>query len=301
LFEKLRTHINGFLEKISKSELKGKPLDKLLEEFKLILVENDVALPVADQICVMLKERVERLTIPRFSDPREPVKSILREVLLEILKSGGEANLLKIIEEKRLSKEPTTIVFVGINGTGKTTSIAKVAQLLLKNGFSIVLACSDTYRTGSIEQLEEHATRLGVKMIKHKYGADAAAVAFDAINYARSRGINVILIDTAGRMQTDRNLMEEMKKIVRVSNPDFVIFVGDALAGNDAVSQAEEFIKYIRVDGSILTKLDADAKGGSAISIAYITKKPILFFGVGQKYDDLIAFNPNLLVDKILH
>jgi len=300
LFEKLRTHMSDFLDRFSKTEIKGKELDRLLEEFKLLLIENDVALQVAEHICQMMKERIEKTSVPRFGDRAEILESILREVLKDVLNAGGTMNILEEIQKKRGTSQPTVIIFVGINGTGKTTTIAKVANLLQKKGFSVVVSCSDTYRTGSIEQLETHARRVGVRSIKHKYGADAAAVAFDTINYARSHGIDVVLIDTAGRMQTDRNLMKEIEKIVRVTSPDFTIFVGDALAGNDAVSQAEEFIKYVKVDGSILTKLDADAKGGSAISIAYVTKRPIIFLGVGQRYEDLIAFDSDLLVSKMI-
>jgi len=247
-----------------------------------------------------MKERVETTPVPRFGNKAEILESILSEVLKDVLNAGGRIDILEEIQKKRGTGQPTVIIFVGINGTGKTTTIAKVANFLQKKGFSVVVSCSDTYRTGSIEQLETHARRVGVRSIKHKYGADAAAVAFDTINYARSHGIDVVLIDTAGRMQTDRNLMKEIEKIVRVTSPDFTIFVGDALAGNDAVSQAEEFIKYVKVDGSILTKLDADAKGGSAISIAYVTKRPIIFLGVGQRYEDLAAFDSDILVSKMI-
>jgi len=300
LFEKLRTHMSDFLNEFSKTEIKGKELDRLLEKFKLLLVQNDVALQVAEHICQTMKERVETTPVPRFGNKAEILESILSEVLKDVLNAGGRIDILEEIQKKRGTGQPTVIIFVGINGTGKTTTIAKVANFLQKKGFSVVVSCSDTYRTGSIEQLETHARRVGVRSIKHKYGADAAAVAFDTINYARSHGIDVVLIDTAGRMQTDRNLMKEIEKIVRVTSPDFTIFVGDALAGNDAVSQAEEFIKYVNVDGSILTKLDADAKGGSAISIAYVTKKPIVFLGVGQRYEDLAAFDSDLLVSRIM-
>jgi len=164
----------------------------------------------------------------------------------------------------------------------------------------VVLAGSDTFRAGSIEQLEIHAKRLGIHLIKHQYGADAAAVAFDAVQYARTHGINAVLVDTAGRMQTNKNLLAEMEKIIRVVKPDLVLFVGDALAGNDAVFQAEEFNKSVRIDGSVLTKIDADAKGGAAVSIAYVTKKPILYVGTGQTYDDLEIFKPEDIVDRIL-
>jgi len=300
LFEKLRTNMSSLLDKFSKTEIKGKEFDKLLEEFKLLLIQNDVAVEVAEHICQMMRKKVEETPVPRFGDRAEILRSILRGVLRDVLNAGGKVDILEELQRKRGTGQPAVIIFVGINGTGKTTTIAKVANFLQKKGFSVVVSCSDTYRTGSIEQLETHAKRVGVKSIKHRYGADAAAVAFDTINYARSHGIDVVLIDTAGRMQTDKNLMKEIEKIVRVTSPDLTIFVGDALAGNDAVSQAEEFIKYVKIDGSILTKLDADAKGGSAISTAYVTKRPIIFFGVGQRYDDLAAFDSDTLLSKMI-
>jgi fused signal recognition particle receptor len=187
-----------------------------------------------------------------------------------------------------------------VNGTGKTTTIAKVANLLLKKGYSVVLAGSDTYRAGSIEQLEGHAKRLGIRVIKHPYRSDAAAVAFDAINYARSHGINAVLVDTAGRMQTNRNLIDEMKKIVKVAKPHLTVLVVDALAGNDSVEQARIFDEAVGINGVILTKLDADVKGGAAISIAFAVKKPILFLGIGQFYDDLTSFDPRFVVESIV-
>jgi len=300
LFERLRTHISAFFDKVSKTELKGENLETPLEEFKLTLLESDVAIPVADHICARLKERVEGLTVPRFSEVREPLRTGLHQVLLEVLKSGERRSLLEVIDEKRKLGEPASIVFVGINGTGKTTTIAKVGHLLLRKGYSVVLACSDTYRTGSIEQLEEHARRIGVKMIRHKYGADAAAVAFDAISYGRSHGINVILIDTAGRMQTNRNLMEELKKIKRVVKPDFTILTVDSLTGNDAVTQAEEFDKEVGIDATILTKIDADVKGGAALSVSYVTRKPIIYVGTGQRYEDLKPFEPEWFIKTVL-
>jgi len=208
--------------------------------------------------------------------------------------------LLKAIEAKRRKGEPYVIVFVGINGTGKTTTIAKIAQLLTGKGYSVVLACSDTYRAGSIEQLEEHAKRLGVRMIKHQYGADPAAVAYDTISHAKANGINVVLIDTAGRIQTDKNLMNELAKIKRVINPDLTILVVDALTGNDAVMQAEEFHKSVGIDAAILTKIDADTKGGSALSVTHITGKPIIYVGTGQKYRDLEEFKPEKFTKMIL-
>ncbi|MBS7624341.1 signal recognition particle-docking protein FtsY [Candidatus Bathyarchaeota archaeon] len=300
MFERLRNALSGILDKISSVELKPEKIQEVLWDLKLTLLENDVALTVAEHICSEVERRIIGLRVSRFEDKRKVVKEILRSILLEVLKSGEEVDFIGLIEEKRRVREPCVIVFVGINGTGKTTTIAKIANLLLKRGYSVVLACSDTFRAGSIEQLEQHAKRLGVPMIKHKYGSDAAAVAYDAVQYAKAKGINVVLIDTAGRMQTNKNLMAEMEKIIRVVKPDLTIFVGDALTGNDAVSQAEEFSRHINISGSILTKMDADAKGGAAISIAYVTKKPILFLGFGQKYDDIEPFKPEIIVDRII-
>jgi len=299
MFEKLRGKLNGFINRIATTELKPESLGPILWELKLALLENDVAMVVADHICKEVENRLVGKQVKRLEDRRRVVKETLREVLFETLQVPG-VNLIESVEKKRAVDEPYVIVFVGIHGTGKTTSIAKVARYFLKRNYSAVLACSDTYRAGSIEQLEEHARRLGVRTIKHQYGADPAAVAFDAVQYAKAHGINVVLIDTAGRMQTNRNLMQEMEKIARVIKPDLVLFVGDALAGNDAVIQAEEFSKFVHIDGSILTKVDADAKGGAALSISHVTKKPILFIGVGQIYDDLQPFNPEFLINRIL-
>jgi len=300
VFEKLKAGLNNLINKVTTTELKAEKLQPILEEFKLSLVENDVAFPVAEKICEELASRLEGRQIKRLEDKRKIVKEALQQILLEILNTGEKIDLLKMAEEKRRKGEPLVIVFVGINGTGKTTTIAKIAKMFSKNGYSVVLACSDTYRAGSIEQLGEHAKRLGVRMIKHTYGADPAAVAYDAINYAKAHGINVVLIDTAGRIQTDRNLMNELAKIKRVINPDLTILTVDALTGNDAVMQAEEFDKAVGIDGTILTKVDADVKGGSALSVTHVTGKPVIYIGTGQTYDDLEVFNPQMFVDMIL-
>jgi fused signal recognition particle receptor len=264
------------------------------------LAENDVALPVADRICDELEKRLTGVQVKRLEDRKRIVEENLRQVLLEVMLTNHKIDLLKKIEEKRRKSEPFSLLFVGINGTGKTTTIAKVAQFLRDKGYSVVLACSDTYRAGSIEQLEEHAKRLGMRIIKHKYGADPAAVAYDAINHAKAHGINVVLIDTAGRMQTNQNLMNELAKVKRVVSPDLTVLTVDSLIGNDAVMQAEEFHTCIGIDATILTKVDADVKGGSALSVTYVTQKPILFIGVGQTYKDLELFNPEKFVNMIL-
>jgi len=299
MFEKIREKFNGFINRVATTELSSEGLRPILWEFKLALLENDVAITVADHICGEIEKTLVGKQVKRLEDRRAIVKETLQQVLSETLQTPS-INLIDAVEKKTAANEPYVIVFVGIHGTGKTTSIAKLADFFLKRNYSVIFACSDTYRAGSIEQLEEHAKRLGVRTIKHQYGADPAAVAFDAIQYAKAHGINVVLIDTAGRMQTDRNLMQKMEKIVRVIKPDLVLFVGDALAGNDAVMQAEEFHKFVHIDGSILTKVDADAKGGAAVSISHVTKKPILFIGVGQRYEDLEFFDPEFLINRIL-
>jgi fused signal recognition particle receptor len=300
VFEKLRKGLSSAVNKIVTTELKAEKLRPILDEFRLNLIENDVAVPVAYYITEELEKRLDGVEVKRLGDRKELVKDTLHEVLIEILTTKETVNLLEDVEQKRQAKEPYTILFVGINGTGKTTSIAKVAQFLMNKGYSVVLAGSDTYRAGSIEQLEEHSRKLGVRMIKHKYGADPAAVAYDAISHAESRGVNVVLIDTAGRIQTDRNLMSELSKIKRVVDPDLTVLVVDALIGNDAVMQAEEFHNSVGIDGTILTKVDADVKGGASLSVAHVTGKPIIFIGVGQEYKDLEAFEPERFTQMIL-
>ncbi|MGB9756584.1 MAG: signal recognition particle-docking protein FtsY [Candidatus Bathyarchaeales archaeon] len=300
MFEKLKSGLKGLVNKVTTTELKAENLRPLLSEFKISLVENDVAFPVAERICSEMEKRLDGVQVKRLEDRKKIVEQNLREVLLETMLTNNKIDLLKAVEEKRKKGEPFVIVFVGINGTGKTTTIAKVAKFFTKKGYSVVLACSDTYRAGSIEQLEEHAKRLEMRMIKHKYGSDPAAVAYDTINHAKAHGINVVLIDTAGRMQTNRNLMDELAKIKRIANPDLTILTVDSLTGNDAVMQAEEFHKSVGIDATILTKVDADIKGGSALSVTYITKKPILFIGTGQKYDDLEEFDPEKFVQMIM-
>jgi fused signal recognition particle receptor len=300
MFEKLKSGLKGLVNKVTTTELKTENLRPVLSEFKISLAENDVALPVAEQICDKMEKRLDGVQVKRLEDRRKIVEKNLREVLLEIMLTNNKTDLLTAIAEKRKKNEPYVIVFVGINGTGKTTTIAKVARFLSKKGYSVVLACSDTYRAGSIEQLEEHAKRLGMRIIKHKYGADPAAVAYDTISHARAHGINIVLIDTAGRIQTNRNLMNELAKVKRIVSPDLTVLTVDSLTGNDAVMQAEEFHKCVGIDATILTKVDADVKGGAALSVTYVTQKPILFIGTGQRYEDLEEFDPEKFVQMIL-
>jgi len=300
MFEKLKSGFNGLVTKVTTTELKAENLSPIFSDFKMSLAENDVAFPVADRICDELEKRLVGVQVKRLEDRKKIVEENLRQVLLEVMLTNNKIDLLTKIDERRAAGEPFILLFVGINGTGKTTTIAKVAQYLRDNDYSVVFAASDTYRAGSIEQLEEHARRLGLRMIKHKYGGDPAAVAYDAISHAKAHGVNVVLIDTAGRMQTNQNLMNELAKVKRVVSPDLTVLTLDSLIGNDAVMQAEEFHKSINIDATILTKVDADVKGGSALSVTYVTQKPILFIGVGQTYKDLELFNPEKFVNMIL-
>lgn len=300
MFEKLKSGFKGLVTKVTTTELKEESLNPILSDFKMSLIENDVAFPVADKVCDDLEKRLVGVQVKRLEDRKKMVDDNLRQVLLDVMLTSKRIDLLGIAEEKRKKTQPLTLMFVGINGTGKTTTIAKVAQFFKDRNFSVVLAAADTYRAGSIEQLEEHGRRLGIRVIKSAYGGDPAAVAYDAVGHAKAHGINVVLIDTAGRMQTNQNLMNELTKVKRVVQPDLTVFTVDSLIGNDAVMQAEEFNKAVGIDATILTKVDADVKGGSALSVTYVTQRPILFIGVGQTYKDLELFNPEKFVNMIL-
>jgi len=300
VFEKLRKGLRGVVERISKSELSEKELEPVLWDLQLQLISNDVSVEVAERVCSELKERLTGEQAARFGDKTGLVREALREAVEAVMKTEGDMDLLKLVGESREQGKPYVVLFVGINGTGKTTTIAKVAKLLMDHGYSVVLASSDTYRAGAIEQLEEHARRLGVRVIKHRYGSDAAAVGFDAVQHARARGIDAVLLDTAGRMQTNRNLMDELRKIKRVVQPDLTLMVVDALIGNDAVEQSLTFNEQVGFDAAILTKVDADAKGGSSLSVSYLTGKPIIYVGVGQGYGDLERFEAGWFAGKIL-
>jgi len=298
LFDSLKNKFSGLVDGVSSKKITEKDLNKILEDFELSLLESDVSMAVSEKIVNELKKKLTGEKIGLTSNKKDFVKIAVEETLTEILEYK-KYNIFKEIEKKRKAGEIFSIAFVGFNGTGKTTTIAKFGKLLSDKGYKVVIAASDTFRAGSIEQLCLHAENIGIKVIKHNYGADPAAVAFDAINHAKARGIDVVLIDTAGRSEMNRNLMDEMKKLIRVSNPDMKIFVGDSLAGNAVAEQAKKFSE-IGLDGSILTKVDADSRGGAALSISYITGKPILFIGTGQGYDDLEPFDPKWLVQRIL-
>jgi fused signal recognition particle receptor len=285
----------AFTDSIMGRSLKEKKLDELLDELEVILLESDVAYPVAEEIKQALKEELVGRRIRRDVDMDEFIETALRSSIRKVL-AVDPVDLDAYVKEH---DKPVVIMFVGVNGTGKTTTIARIAYRYKNMGLSSVFAAGDTFRAGAIEQLQIHADRLGVKMIKHKAGADPAAVAFDAVEHAKARYKDLVLIDTAGRMQTNVNLMDEMKKIKRISDPDLIVFVGDSLAGNDAVDQARRFDEAVGIDIAILTKIDADAKGGAALSIAHAVGKPIAFVGTGQGYADLEVFDPDWMVDRL--
>ncbi len=275
-----------------------KKVEEILEDLEIILLESDVAFEVVEEISSKLKERL----VGRKKKIGEKLSDIVINDLKLIIQEILDANRFdfdEFVQTKLKEKRPLNIIFVGVNGTGKTTTIAKIAKRLMDFGYSVVLAAGDTFRAGAIEQLEEHGQRLGVKVIKHKPGADPAAVIYDAIKHAESKGIDVVLADTAGRMHTKKNLIDQLSKIKRVTKPDLTIFVDESIAGNDAVERARMFNEAVGIDGSILTKIDADPKGGTAISISYVTGKPILFLGTGQDYDDLVKFDSKWLIDRI--
>ena len=272
-------------------------LDDLLWQVELAMLENNVAEEASSFICQKAKEKLMGKVVSR-KDVGKVVKQAIRDVMEELL-TWDDVDVVKIVEGRAKEGKPALILFFGFNGTGKTTTMAKVAKMLKDHGFSVVFAAADNFRAASIEQLEEHGSKLGIRVIKHKYGSDPAAVIFDAMRYAESKGINAVLADTAGRSHADRNLLEELKKIVRVNKPDLRILVLEAIAGNDIVEQARRF-EEAGVDGIILTKRDVDERGGDAVSGSYVLKKPILFIGTGQNYEDLEKFDKKRMLDEII-
>jgi fused signal recognition particle receptor len=290
----------GFFKKITSKITKVKISEKEFEiyanELEMLLLENNVALEVAEKIIKELKQRIvgkELLKKEVESEIKDSFKEIIREILIDPF------DLPKAIKEKSSKDGPYVILFCGVNGTGKTTTIAKIADSLKNKGITSVLAAADTFRAASIEQIKKHGERVGVKVISHDYGSDPAAVAYDAIEYAKKHKINVVLIDTAGRMHTSKNLMAQIEKIAKVSKADTKIFVGESITGNDAIEQVKSFDWAIKIDGIILTKADIDEKGGTALSVGYVTKKPILYLGTGQEYNKIEPFDKQKFIWKL--
>ena len=289
---------SGMFSFITAKTISEKHLEDILWELEMGLLEGDVAMEVASAVVDSVKDDLVGRKIKRSNDITEYTYNALRNAVAEIIDIPGKS-MTEMIEAKKAQGEPLVVMFVGINGTGKTTTIGKLANYYLKKGYTPVIAAADTFRAGAIEQVNYHADKVGVKLIKHQKGSDPAAVAFDAVEHAKAQGKELVLIDTAGRMQTNTNLMDEMKKIKRVAKPDLVVFVGDALTGNDATQQASKFNEAIDIDGVILTKADADSKGGASLSIGYVIKKPILFLGMGQGYDDIREYDADWMLNQL--
>jgi len=280
-----------------KIKLSREKVEEIADELELSLIQADVHPDVAAEVCAKIKEKMGEREFAR-GDLENEIKEILREVFeKEAFGENGEFDLIKKVKE---GKKPYKILFVGPNGAGKTTTIAKVAKMLMDAGFTVVISASDTFRAAAIEQTEEHGKRLGVKVIRQGYGADAAAVAFDAIKHAEANNIDVVLIDSAGRQDTNFNLLRELQKMNRIANPDAKIFIGESIAGNSLYQQVAKFKEMIGLDGVILTKVDCDAKGGTAISILRETGVPIIYLGMGQAYTDLKKFDPKYIIDNLM-
>jgi fused signal recognition particle receptor len=285
-----------FAEGFFGQRLSDDSLDELLDTLEIGLLEADVALPVVERLRRDVRREFAGRKLRRGLDAEEVIRTALERSVRAVL---AQPPLDLAAKVRAHPSRPFVILFVGVNGTGKTTTVAKMAVWLRNAGLSVVIAAGDTYRAGAIEQLLVHGERLGVRVVRQQEGSDPAAVGFDAIEHAKARGIDVVLVDTAGRQHTNENLIEEAKKIRRVTAPALTLFVGDALAGNDVVTQARLFEKAIGIDGLVLTKLDADVKGGAALSATYVTKKPIVFVGTGQGYSDLRPFDPEWMVRRL--
>jgi len=299
MFDKVRFAVSSITKATTEKTISQNQLNKIMEEFEIQLLESEIAFDLVKKISDELKIELGNKSISRKTEIAEVIKEKIRNSIQDIFEKCEVINLIELI--KSSSVRPFKVLTIGINGSGKTTTVAKIAYLLKKNNLGVVIVAADTFRAGAIEQLKEHSEKLDVKLIAQKYGADPAAVARDGVNYAESHNIDVVLIDTSGRVQTSKNLMQEITKIESVINPDYTIFIGDSLTGNDLLSQAEEFYKYAKFNGAILTKTDANTKGGAMLSILSTTGKPIIYIGTGQNYKDLEQFNIETFLANLFH
>lgn len=290
--------LGRFREKVMTKALSDSDIDEFFSETENGMLEANVAVEVVDFLKKSLKERLSEKQAKRFK-AKDFVKEAFEESLFDVV-NQGVVNIEDIIRNARSEGRPACMIFLGFNGSGKTTSIAKLAHYLKEKGHNPVIAAADTFRAASIEQLEHHGEKLGVKVIKHQYGADSAAVVFDAVKFAKSKGYDIVLADTAGRSHADKNLMDELSKVMRVNKPDLRVLVVDSLTGNDAVEQAKTFEKAAGVDAIVLTKIDVNKKGGAILSVCYAIKKPILFLGTGQDYKNIEMFEPRKFVRGLL-
>jgi fused signal recognition particle receptor len=297
-FKRKSGFLGRFREKVTTRPLSDADIDEFFSENETDMLEANVALEVVDFLKKGLKERLAEKQAKRFS-AKDFIRGAFEDSLYDVVNQGN-MDLDQIIKKARSEGRPACLIFLGFNGSGKTTSIAKLAHYLKSRGFTPVIAAADTFRAASIEQLEHHGEKLGVKVIKHQYGADSAAVVFDAVKFAKTKGYDIVLADTAGRSHADKNLMDELSKVVRVNRPDLRVLVVDSLTGNDAVEQAKTFDKVAGVDAIVLTKIDVNKKGGAILSVCYAIKKPILFLGTGQDYESIEMFEPRRFVRELL-
>ncbi len=288
--EALTKTVEKTVKAVTEKKIDQQTFEDLFWELEIALLENNVALEVIEQIKKTLEKDLVGSSIKR--------GAIEKKITEELGKAVSEAMAIPIpdIVKEIKKNKPYVIALFGINGVGKTTTLAKLGFWLKKEGFEVVFAAADTFRAAAIEQLQAHGDAIGIPVVKQQYQSDSAAVCYDAIEHARAKKKDVVLIDTAGRNHINKNLMEELKKVIRIAQPNLKVFVGDALTGNDAVEQAKQFDKLVGIDGIILAKQDADEKGGAALSISYATKKPVMFIGTGQNYENLEVFDPKKII-----
>ncbi|MBU5688034.1 MAG: signal recognition particle-docking protein FtsY [Candidatus Aenigmarchaeota archaeon] len=296
--EKKPSFAEKIIKKITEIEITEKTLDEVFEEMEIELLQADVAVEVIEKIKADMKKNLVGKNIKK-SKLEQEIRESLRKTLYDAVNTP-KIDLEEIVKNAKKNGKPALLVFLGFNGAGKTTTLAKVANWFLSKKYTCVFAAGDSFRAASIEQLEEHANKLKINIIKHQYGADPAAVIFDAVKHAQAKNIDVVLADTAGRAHTNKNLMDQLEKIVRVNKPDLKILVLDSMTGNDIINQCRMFDQSVGVDAIILTKNDVSNKGGSIISAAYVLKKPILFLGNGQEYKDLEEYRPEKIVNNLI-
>jgi fused signal recognition particle receptor len=304
MFDRLKKTFSKFVETVvsavKEDTLNEKEVEGLVSDLYLDLVESDVAVDVADAVVEELKRRLAGVKVPRFGERETVIKKSVFDSLLAVLSDVPDVDFYEEGRKTLEKTRPVTVMFLGPNGYGKTTTLAKLAFQLQEMGFRVVAAAADTFRAGAREQLEEHGRRVGFRVIGGPYGSDPAAVAYDAMQHAKSRGYHFVLIDTAGRMHTDANLMDELRKIQRVVEPQYSVFVFDAQLGNEALEIAKYYSKYVKIDGMIATKVDAYPKGGSILTFMYTLKRPVYFLGVGQTYRDLVKFSKSEYISQLL-
>lgn len=292
---KTRSVVRGSMDRML-----GRAADPaLLEDFEEALIASDLGASVTGQVMDRLKESLRGTDASQVTQ----VQRVLQQTLLDVLDPARSLSLEQIIAN---GPKPFVILTVGVNGVGKTTTIAKIAQRLVQNGKAPLLVAADTFRAAAIDQLQVWADRVGAEVIRHRHGADPAAVAYDGVAAARARGVDVVLIDTAGRLHTKSNLMDELRKISRVIGqelpgaPHEVLLVLDATLGQNALAQARQFHQAVAVTGLALTKLDGTARGGILVAIADELKLPVRLIGVGETVEDLQDFRPQAFVDALL-